>query len=465
MALNSGLFPGQNQGEQDLLQAPGWTIDEQRPGFFDNAALALPRGLGEAGANVVGTLAHGFQDVENSMSLDLLAAPQAKPAPSPLLTEIESKSREFAKSLTPDPRVTGAGANLVQGFSKAVAEFGAGTLAGGPLLGAGLLGVTEGNARYHDLLDQGVDEQTARRGGIVEGIAAGGGALLPMGLPAKWLGSSLSTAGTLLAQAGAGAAINTGFGIASRYAGARILADAGYPELAAQQQPFDEMNLAADAISGLFFGAHHGWGEINQSHVDPSVRDAAKVVQDRQAAAERAPGIPVDMRAAAVHRQALETSIADLLAGKSVDVSAADVDGATYARAGEDPLTPEARELIADHFKQAGVLKAAEAHDFWLRGDELDQSPEAPLEAPPKPQDAAAGQGEDAAGEGAAAEETPEPGPLADRPNLQIVDEDGTARSAAAEQTRAAEESSRVNGEADTMFQAAVNCEARRGAV
>lgn len=464
MALNSGLFEGQDRNEQDLLQSPGWTIDEQHAGFFDNAALALPRGIGQAGANIMGTLAQGFQDIDDSMSMDLLVPKEQKPAPSPTLQSVQDSTREFSKTLTPDPRVTGGAANLVQGFSKAVTEFTAGTLAGGPGLGASLLGASEGNARYHDLLDEGVDDATARKGGTIEALASGGGALLPMGLPAKWLGGSLSTVGTMLAQAGTGAAINTTFGIASRYASSKILEDAGYHEMADQQKPFDEMNLAADAISGLFFGAHHGWGEINQSHVDPSVRDAAKVVQDRQAVAERAPGVPVDMRSAAVNRQELESSMGDLLAGKKVEIAADDVEGATFART-ENPLNDEARQIIADHFKESGVFEAADAHDAWLRGEGDEMEPTTPatlIDGRPAEEQSETQATPEAETKGE--EEPQEPGPLVDRPDLKIADENGEPVHAGDAQEQASAESAQANREADTMFKAATDCEARRGA-
>ena len=385
MALNSGLFQGQDQNEQDMLNSPGWTIDEQKPGMFDDAIMALPRGIAQAGGNIAATLAHGFQNTDSLLSFignpvgaalataDALKHPDYTAPPPGVLADVENTTRNYAKSLTPDPRVAGSAANLIQGFGRSVTEFVGGTLAGGPEVGAAVLGVSEGHARYHDLKDAGVDDQTARAGALIEGIAAGGGALLPMGMPAKWL-ASLSTAGELAAQAGAGAAINTTFG----YASAKILENAGYPEMAKQQEPFDTGNLMADMVSGLFFGAHHGWGELNQAHVDPSVRDAAKVVQDRQAVTERAPGIPVDMRSMAVNRAALEQGMGDLLTGKSVDESQQNVEGAEFARRPQDEFSQEARDLIAGHFKESGVFEAADAHDAWLRGPHDEMEPTTP---------------------------------------------------------------------------------------
>lgn len=373
MTLAAGLYKSQDQQEQDLTDGPGWTIDDQKPGFFAGLGVApVLRGIGQGAAAGISMLAHGSAAVgvgarEAALDEAGLTAPQPE---EDRAAETERRAREFSKSLIPDPRITGTAANLVQGFAKAATEFTAGSLAGGPLTGATLLGASEGYGHYQDLRDQGVDEATATKSGLLEAMTSGGSALLPMGMPAKWL-AGLSTAGTIAAQVTAGAAINTSFGAASRYASAKILADAGYPEQAEQQQPWDATNLLTDAITGMFFGAHAGWHglkNVDPAHVDPSLRDAAKVVQDRQEVAERAPGVPVDMASAAVHRQALETALGDLMAGKPVDLSDVKTEGATFVRPEIDESA--ATKIIRDAFAKSGVLDDAAQFDRWLTGDQ-----------------------------------------------------------------------------------------------
>jgi hypothetical protein len=382
MALNSGLFQSDEQDAQDLQTSRGWTIDDQRPGMFDNSLLAIPRALGQAGANIVGAGAKALESPDDLFSFIGNPLGQAAtavhnfqhPKPSPttgVLPDVEKASREYAASLVPDPRVTGTGANLIQGFGRAAAEFTAGTLAGGPGLGAAAIGLSEGHAKYNDLLAEGVDDATASRAASVEALSQGAGALMPFGLPAKWL-AGMSGAGAFLTQTLAGAGLNTALNASSRYASAQILDQAGYHEMAEKQKPFDTMNILADAALGAAFGAHHAWGELGE-HVDPSVVDAAKTVQDGQAVAERAPGVPVDLRAEAVNRQALEKSLSDLMAGKPVDLTGVDIDGAEFARR-PDLETPEARAIMADEFKNSGVLDDAEALDRWLSG-ETDEKP------------------------------------------------------------------------------------------
>jgi hypothetical protein len=420
MALQAGLYKSQDQQEQDLTQGPGWTIDDQKPSTFAGAATALPRGVGQGVSDGISVLTHGIHDELVPGLLDaspfgrllrgadqdiVKAVPGVQTAESAneALEAMSQRTREFSKSLVGDPRTTGAGANVIQGFSKAVTEFTLGSLAGGPTSGAALLGATEGYAHYGDLLDLGVDEETAQRSGITTAMLSGGAAYLPMAMPAKWL-AGLSAPTALAAQAGTGAVINTGFGAVDRYAGAKILRNAGYDAMADQQEVWDKTNVLADAISGAFFGAHSGWHGIKElagKRIDPSLLDAAKVVQDRQAVINAAPGLPVDAKSAAVHRQAMQTAVGDMLTGKPVDLSEIDAAGAVFARGEVDESA--ATKIIRDAFVKSGVLDERDFNDSldFLKGEKEEPVSQKPAEAPEsvKPEAAAEPEGYDV-GEG-----------------------------------------------------------------
>lgn len=408
MALQAGLYKSQDQSEQDLTDGPGWTIDQQKPTFFGNVAAAIPRGVGQGASDGLDILAHGLRTtvlpglMQANPFANLLAGQDAagnvKTGNIPAYKETagtleaaEDMTREYSKSLVADPRTTGTAANLLQGFSKAATEFTLGSVAGGPVEGAALVGGAEGYGHYQDLRDQGVDDETAEKSGVLTAMTAGGSALLPMGMPAKWV-AGLSKPVSLLAQAGAGVGINSSFGAASRYGSAKILDDAGYHEMADQQRPWDATNLLTDAITGAFFGAHAGWhslkgvDEAGTRNIDPSIRDAAKVVQDRQAVLNAAPGVPVDMRSAAVHRELLETSMGDLLNGKPVDLSEIDSAGAAFAHADIDESA--ATKIIRDAFAKSGVLHEEEA-DAWMHGPENELEPTTPKQEPASQSEAA----------------------------------------------------------------------------
>lgn len=476
MALQAGLYKSQDQQEQDLTDGPGWTIDDQKPSTFAGSLSAIPRGIGQGVSDGISMLTHGIHDelvpglLEASPFGKLLqgADPnivKAVPGVSTAMAANDAleaasvRTREFSKSLVGDPRTTGTAANVIQGFSKAATEFTLGSLAGGPLSGAALLGATEGYAHYNDLLDLGVDEDTAQRSGMTTAMLTGGSAFLPVAMPAKWL-AGLTTPAALGVQAATGAAVNTGFGVANRYAQAKILRDAGYDTMADQAEVWDKTNLLVDAISGAFFGTHIGWHgikELDGARIDPSVLDAAKVVQDRQAVIDAAPGVPVDPKSAAVNRQALEKSVGDLLTGKPVDVSEIDTAGAAFARGDVDQSA--ATKIIRDAFAESGVFDEKDL-DHWETGtQEIEAATPKPVKAvkPVEPVEAKTPK------TGEEGEEPPQvsPAALADRPDLQIVNEHGEALHAGDEQQRAIEEEAQANKEADPMHQAAVLCEAR----
>jgi hypothetical protein len=419
MALQSGLYKSQDQQEQDLTEGPGWTLDDQRPSTFGGSLSAVPRGIGQGVSDGISVLTHGIHDevipamLKANPFADMLGeggeklakwlpGAQTVQAANDALETASDATREYAKTLVGDPRTTGAAANVIQGFSKAATEFTLGSLAGGPEVGAAFIGATEGYAHYNDLLDLGVDEDTAQRSGLTTAILTGGSAVLPMGMPAKWL-AGLSTPAALATQAGTGALVNTGFGAVNRYAGAKILRDAGYDTMADQQEVWDKANVLTDAISGAFFGAHIGWHgikELDGAKIDRSMLDAAKVMQDRQAVIEAAPGIPVDPKSAAVNRDALAKSMSDLLTDKPVDLSEIDTAGAAFARGDVDESA--ATKIIRDAFAQSDVIDEAATHD-WLRGegDEMEPTSQKPAETPEsvKPETAAEPEGYDV-GEG-----------------------------------------------------------------
>lgn len=465
----------QDQLDADHLNGPGFGIEDQKPGFFDNALGAPGRGLGQAGADVYGVLAHGlsslFEPVDTPVVVgDGTVLPPATdetdkawhPA-ADALEQVAKDAHEYSKSLMPDPRVTGAGANIIQGLTKGAGEFIAG---GGGLGGAALLGTAEGRASYLDLLDEGVDPDTALKSAALTGTLSAGAAFLPMSLPAKAL-ATLSRPAALLVQAGVGATVNTAFGIGQRYASAKILEDAGYAAQADQIKPWDSLNLATDFLTGSVFGIHSGWHGIKAAEADAGAQDAARAVQDRQATLDRAPGVPVDTASMAVHRESLEKALSDLMQNKPVDLDDQAAEGGLFARPEED--TAEARQIIHDQFMESGVIDDAEQFDRFLRGEDLTTP-----KPPPKPEPAPEAQV-------APAEDHPdndtvnqlvrdkedEDGSvvseqvLRDKPDLKVVDEEGAEKSAAEAHQEARNEEARANEEAETMHRAAVECESR----
>lgn len=265
-----------------------------------------------------------------------------------------------AKSMTPDAATTGVAAQLIHGLSSGLYRYTVGSLVGGPLAGAGLVGGTETASRYQELLEQGVTPGAAGASAAVTGGFAAAGALLPAGFGTSLIGKILTGAGS-----------NAGFGLVSRYADHKVLELAGYPEMAEQQKVWDSTAMMTDLILGGGFGtiAHlHSAGatpeeartqirnlEAKLGRGVPGVEDAALTTNLAMRDRAAGPGVPVDPQAAQAHQAALETATADLLQGKSVNVAGTGLENATFAaRPPED--RSNVQTLFVNALKESGVL-------------------------------------------------------------------------------------------------------------
>ncbi|MDB6107831.1 MAG: hypothetical protein JWO52_7830 [Gammaproteobacteria bacterium] len=392
------LFDQQSGAESDFLNGPGFTGKDLQPdtfaGFnFLTQSKAVVGGVEEG----IGVLAHGIPSLTHHLleSGAYMGAAEQGGDPQeavqgvkdfekpwmPKLEEIadtvQQTARAQAKSLMPDPAVSGTGTNLIYGFTKAASQ--AALTVGAtrnPMAAAPLFGYLQGMGHYQDLRDQGVDYATAQKSATLAGILAAGSFAVPGGLPARWL-EEMAPATQAITQLTAGAAINTASGMVSRYGTGKILADAGYHELAEQYRVLDGQSMVADILSGAFFGGvhfFHGRAQeladtatrlAQSGELDPSVRDGAKVAQNARAAAvDRAPGIPIDGASAGAHKAALEKALSDVLSDRPVDVSHELDDSNEFLPRPEDPeMTQGTRDLIHQEFIGAGVMGEASKAD------------------------------------------------------------------------------------------------------
>ncbi len=133
----------------------------------------------------------------------------------------------------------------------------------------------------------------------------------------------------------------------------RLETDAGYPEMAEQQKPWDESSyMATDAITGASSGAHAGLHGPQAADVDPSIRDAAKVVEDRQEVADRDPGIPVEHQVCLV-RSAGTRNGPRRLDERSPRRAQCRGHGRRHLRASRGENRSQAREIMRDEFMKS----------------------------------------------------------------------------------------------------------------
>jgi hypothetical protein len=473
-AMRGEWNPWKGAAEPHWYSGMGFNDESHYLGPFGRALDAAGAGAAK-GEAVLGGLIHQPFDVDpenkGRFSLtpaDVETAKSEQQGLNVVSDAIRADAKMRVHALTPDAATTGSAAQLLHGLVSGFTEMSIGGFAGGPVGAASVVGSSEGVERYQELIDAGVDADTARKSALLTTGTAAAGALLPAGVGA-----------TLAAKVTTGAVGNTLFGIANRYADHKILESAGYPEMAAQQKIIDGTQVLTDLILGAAFGglAHlHATPEVEALRNAPGARDAALVtnlaIRDR----ESAPGIPADPEAANAHQAAHESSIADLMQGKQVDVSDSRVTEAKFVERPES-RTPEIETAAREVIKETGLFGEANEREVeaLLQGREIEPREEPPTHQPIEPVEAAPREGEPPAptkpAEAKSGEATTEQAPEAEtvakvleqNPDLTIPDENGQPVSAREAMDKANEEVATTRKESTIAAKAAITCYMRRG--
>ncbi|HGW9581450.1 TPA: hypothetical protein ACNEFQ_001646 [Escherichia coli] len=341
-----GLNPvNQNQQLDDAASNPaGFNSDV---GFFDNAAGAGLSGL------YSGLVAKPDQLLWAGM--DKLVSPIAKfvnentsvnDTSAEYIAEQRKLAQQQVKRLTPDAATTGTAGQILHGLFDMGGQAVVGSLIAGPAGGAAAVTSLQGFSEYERLTAQGVDFRTAQEAGLVQGITAGAGTLIPMSLGLRAGGALAEGVGAQLARTGESAVrsaaataaratpdiayaagTNIAFGMAQRGLTAQTLRDGGYTEMANQYDVFDRQAIAIDAVLGVAFGGIgrfiNARGEsVNTPEFAPEDVDAALSANAaHHAEIDVAPGVPVNVLSRDAHIQALQKAMRDVSEGRAVDVA------------------------------------------------------------------------------------------------------------------------------------------------
>ncbi|MDK9358413.1 hypothetical protein [Lelliottia wanjuensis] len=335
----------QNQQLDDAASNPaGFNNDV---GFFDNSGTAAVSGL------YSGLVAKPDQLLWAGM--DKIVSPIAKfvnenTSINDTSTEYIAEQRKLAeqqvKRLTPDAATTGTAGQVLHGLFDMGGQAVVGTLLAGPAGGAAAVTALQGFSEFERLTAQGVDFRTAQESGLVQGITAGAGTLIPMSLGLRAGGALAEGVGAQLARTGEStvrnvaatavraapdiayaAGTNIAFGMAQRGLTAKTLRDGGYDEMANQYDVFDRQSIAIDAVLGVAFG---GVGRFLNARGEnaatpefsPAEVDAALAANSsHHAEIDVAPGVPVNVLSRDAHAQALQKAMNDVSQGRAVDVA------------------------------------------------------------------------------------------------------------------------------------------------
>ncbi|MFN0326717.1 hypothetical protein [Salmonella enterica] len=335
----------QNQQLDEAASNPaGFNTDV---GFFDNSGTAAVSGL------YSGLVAKPDQLLWAGM--DKIVSPIAKfvnentsinDTSAEYIGEQRKLAEQQVKRLTPDAATTGTAGQVLHGLFDMGGQAVVGTLLSGPAGGAAAVTALQGFSEFEKLTAHGVDFRTAQEAGLVQGVTAGAGTLIPMSLGLRAGGALAESVGAQLARTGESAVrnvaatavraapdiayaagTNIAFGMAQRGLTAKTLRDGGYNEMAAQYDVFDRQFIAIDAVLGVAFGGVgrflNARGEsASTPEFSPAEVDAALAANaSHHAEIDVAPGVPVNVLSRDAHIQALQKAMNDVSQGRAVDVA------------------------------------------------------------------------------------------------------------------------------------------------
>ncbi|WP_247194246.1 hypothetical protein [Escherichia coli] len=341
-----GLNPvSQNQQLDEAASNPAGF--NSNVGFFDNAVGAALSGLYSGlVAKPDQLLWAGMDKIVSPIAQFVNENTSLNDTSVSYIAEQRKLAEQQVKRLTPDAATTGTAGQVLYGLFDMGGQAVVGTTLGGPVGGAAAVTSLQGFSEFERLTAQGVDFRTAQEAGLVQGITAGAGTLIPMSLGLRAGGALAEGVAAQLARTGESsvrraaatavratpdiayaAGTNIAFGMAQRWLTAKTLRDGGYSEMANQYDVLDRQAIAIDAVLGVAFGGvgrfMNSRGEStsapNFSPVDVDAALAANAAH--HAEIDIAPGVPINVLSRNSHIQALRKAMSDVSQGRPVDVA------------------------------------------------------------------------------------------------------------------------------------------------
>ncbi|ELU3598918.1 hypothetical protein SBW78_004557 [Escherichia coli] len=335
----------QNQQLDEAASNPaGFNSDV---GFFDNAVGAALSGLYSGlVAKPDQLLWAGMDKIVSPIAQFVNENTSFNDTSVSYIAEQRKLAEQQVKRLTPDAATTGTAGQVLYGLFDMGGQAVVGSALAGPIGGAAAVTSLQGFSEFERLSAQGVDFRTAQEAGLVQGITAGAGTLIPMSLGLRAGGALAEGVAAQLARTGESsvrraaatavratpdiayaAGTNIAFGMAQRGLTAKTLRDGGYSEMANQYDVLDRQAIAIDAVLGVAFG---GVGRfINSRGESTSAPNFSPVDIDAALAANAAhhaeidiaPGVPINVLSRNSHIQALRKAMSDVSQGRPVDVA------------------------------------------------------------------------------------------------------------------------------------------------
>lgn len=254
--------------EQDDFVLP--ELEKPEPGFFDGMGEASWKGVASSALKSASALdtalsstgmvraALNNAQIETGYTFDDLDKRQSE-----IENRLDQDSKELRRRARDDfgvdPTTMGTAAQIIYGVSETIPKAIGYSLLAGPAGGSVLFGADLGISRAQELMDEGVDKNTA----INAGLVTFGTAALGMRLPATFGRSRI-------ASATIGAAANAGLTAAEMQGVNWVLQNQNYKELS-QKYQLNGIDLATSAIFGGVMG-----GVLWRPGMNPSRPQTAK---------------------------------------------------------------------------------------------------------------------------------------------------------------------------------------------
>ena len=254
--------------EQDDFVLP--ELEKPEPGFFDGMGEASWKGVASSALKSASALdtalsstgmvraALNNAQIETGYTFDDLDKRQSE-----IENRLDQDSKELRRRARDDfgvdPTTMGTAAQIIYGVAETIPKAIGYSVLAGPAGGSVLFGADLGISRSQELMDEGVDKNTA----INAGLVTFGTAALGMRLPATFGRSRI-------ASATIGAAANAGFTAAEMQGVNWVLQNQNYKELS-QKYQLNGIDLATSAIFGGVMG-----GVLWRPGMNPSRPQTAK---------------------------------------------------------------------------------------------------------------------------------------------------------------------------------------------
>jgi hypothetical protein len=222
---------GEVYAKEGAQLAPSIVPPVDETSLFAGSLMALPQGVKHGWDVAASAMANASMPVLEKVTPDSMTA---------WLEDQRRVANESMKATRTDPRTMGTVGQLIHGVSS-ILTMGVAGAPLGPVGAAGAIGGLSMFDKSTELIEQGVDLQTAQKVGAVTGTVMGVGAALP-----PFIG------GTLTKQIASGIGINVGLGMTERAASSEILEDK-YAGIAQHYKALDGTAIAIDAVLGAAF--------------------------------------------------------------------------------------------------------------------------------------------------------------------------------------------------------------------